>query len=573
MEQYPPGTVLRTPEEMKEAWNSIAVKGDGVQAEGFWPGLARNLHAGGENLMEGASIWNPLTYPSWLAGASLEALAKPFSDYSKGFDVTAGDATTAVVEAIPGVKLAKLAYTKALGRGALGASLTKKARSFEDMHPRGDWYKGSKLPHMVGMGYDAMKDIVRRAWDTEANALFRKHKISPNKQEEFLRYFEQLDNPYIKKGNTKPSTQIYNEINSEAEYNQAMMEKFFPGNKEFARDMGNHLIPKKFGTTGDNFAGSGIPMSKVLDGNGLTNDALKNHVSAPMVEEFGLKGKDVVLATKPWNDSPLAMLLNHGNRQNARVVSPSGSFMYHGIKGKYNPAATAAMLYKKMDGPFSMDALEAAARKHNSESYDLLIATEKAAGTVEDEILRGIRLKHFRENPLVNVDHLLDSAKISDGYISFGGRLTGQDRMFANYNTRFVVKDGRGHDPAKPWDDNAQLYVYDEMEQGTGLKIVDKALTAGTKKLMGIDVFPVLREAGRTRTTASQASGGLSGKERAELTRAALERMMHYESTFKDRAIQAGQTGAVMEGVGSLWQWKDYKHDPSQDIEGEEYSA
>ena len=564
MEQYPSGTVLRTPEEMKEAWNSIAVKGDGVQAEGFWPGLARNLHAGGENLMEGSSIWNPLTYPSWLAGASLEALAKPFSDYSKGFDVTAGDATTAVVEAIPGVKLAKLAYTKALGRAALGASLTKKARSFEDMHPRGDWYKGSKLPHMVGMGYDAMKDIVRRAWDPEANALFRKHKISPNKQEEFLRYFEQLDNPYIKKGNTKPSTQIYNEINSEAEYNQAMMEKFFPGNKEFARDMGNHLIPKKFGTTGDNFAGSGIPMSKVLDGNGLTNDALKNHVSAPMVEEFGLKGKDVVLATKPWNDSPLAMLLNHGNRQNARVVSHSGSFMYHGIKGKYNPAATAVMLYKKMDGPFSMDALEAAARKHNSESYDLLIATEKAAGTVEDEILRGIRLKHFRENPLVNVDHLLDSAKVSDGYISFGGRLTGQDRMFANYNTRFVVKDG-GH--------NAQLYVYDEMEQGTGLKIVDKALTAGTKKLMGIDVFPVLREAGRTRTTASQASGGLSGKQRAELTRAALERMMHYESTFKDRAIQAGQTGAVMEGVGSLWQWKDYKHDPSQDIEGEEYSA
>jgi hypothetical protein len=454
------------------------------------------------------------------------------------------------------------------------------------MHPRGDWYtKYGKAPHLAGMGYDAMKDIVKRSWDTEANALFRKHKISPNKQEEFLRYFEQLDNPFIKKGNKLPSTQIHNEINSEAEYTNAMMEKFFPGNQAFAKDMGNHLMPKKFMTTGDNFAGSGIPMHKVLDTN-MTNDALRNHVSAPMVEEFGLKGKDVVLATKPWNDSPLAMLHNLGNRPD-RVMSPRGSFMYHGIGGKYNAAATASMLYKKMEGPFSMDALETAARQHNSESYDLLLAAEKASGSTNNEILRGIRQRHFRHNPLVNIDELKRSAKVSDGYISFGGRMTGQDRVFANYNTRFVVKDssdprhvqwsgyGRGDGPITPFDDDAHLFVYDQMEQGTGFKVVDAALTAGTKKLMGIDSFKVNREVvtgfkpAKTSTEASQASGGLSGRARSALTRAALERKMYYESTFKDRAIQAGQTATVMQGLGSLWQWKDYKYDPSQDFEGD----
>ncbi len=563
-----------------ELANQPIIEGDLEPAEGSWsnlwgPDIARGVNQIGQNLMDGGSWTNPLTWPGFLAGASVEALSKPFKDYVDGEDVSGLDASMAAIEAIPGVKLAKMGAQRAIGASAVGAALTKKARSFEDAHPRGDWYRGGQPAHMVGMAWDTIRDAAQRLGDTEAAALFKKHGISPTKAREFKQFFNQLDNPFIKTGKTKKSTATPNEINSEAEYTAAMFEKYFPGNKAFAKDMGNHLLPKTVTTTGADMAVSGIPMAKVID-TPMSNQALAAHVSGPMVKEYGLDGKNVVLATKPWNDSPLERLTTLSNQKNGRVQGPS--YKYHGINGKYNPSATALMLYKKMDGAFTMDSLQAAAKKHNSDSFDALLRKEKHALAARNgkpltgPMMRSLRDRHFAQDPLVNVDELMNSAVISDGYISFGGRVLGQDRMFAHYNTRFVVRDGA--DPRNtPWkgygdgngriakegdihgsyDDDARLFTYDEMRQGTGVPVIDNTLNAGTDELMGIDVMSVTRGNGTLTTSPSQASGGLGGKTRAEMTRDAIERKMAYESTLRDRAIHATKVGVGMTGLGNIW--------------------
>ena len=541
--------------EQPSLWEMLqkpVIEGDLEPAEGslsnLWgPDIARGVNEFGQNMMDGGSWTNPLTWPGFLAGASVEAISKPFKDYVDGEDVSVLDAGMAAAEAYPLAKLAKKGIQSGFGTAAVGAALTKKARSFEDAHPRGDWYRGGKPAHMVGMVWDTIRDAAQRLGDTEASALFKKHGISPTKAREFRQFFNQLDDPFIKTGKTRASTATPNEINSEAEYTAAMFEKYFPGNTAFAKDMGNHLLPKKVTTTGVDMARSGIPMAKVIDSN-MSNQALAAHVSGPMVKEFGLEGKNVVLATKPWNDSPLERLTTLSNQGSSRVKGPE--YRYHGVKGKYNPSATALMLYKKMDGPFSMDSLEVAAKKHNSDSFGALLRKEKHALAARNgkpltgPMMRSLRDRHFAQDPLVNIDELMNGATVSDGYVSFGGRILGQDRMFAHYNTRFVVKDGA---------DDAHLFTYDEMRQGTGVSVIDDTLNAGTDELMGIDVMPVIRGNGVLSRGPSQAAGGLSSKSRAELTRDAVERKMATESTLKDRAIHAAKVGSVMTGVGNIW--------------------
>ena len=536
-----------------EMVNKPIIEGDLEPAEGSWsnlwgPDIARGVNDLGHRLMDGSSWTDPLGWPGFLAGASIEAISKPFRDYVDGEDVSALDAGMAAAEAYPLTKLATQGAKRAVGVAAAGAALTKKARSFEDYHPRGDWYRGAKPAHMVGMAWDTIRDAAQRLVDPEAAALFKKHGISPTKAREFQQYFNQLDNPYIKTGNTRASTATPNEINSEAEYTAAMFEKYFPGNKAFAKDMGNHLLPKTVTTTGVDMARSGIPMSQVID-TPMSNQALAAHVSGPMVSEFGLNGKNVVLATKPWNDSPLERLTTAGNSIQGRVSGPS--YKYHGVGGKYNPSATALMLYKKMDGPFTMDSLEVAAKKHNSDSLDAFLRKEKHALAARNgkpltgPMLRSLRDRHFSQDPLVNIDELMKGATVSDGYVSFGGRVLGQDRMFAHYNTRFVVKEGS---------DDAHLFTYDEMRQGTGVPVVDNTLNAGTDELMGIDVMKVNRDRGVLSTDRSQASGGLSGKSRAELTRDAVERKMATEATPTDLAIWAAKVGSGVTAVkNSIW--------------------
>ena len=550
-----PGYVGPRPDQpsLWEVVNQPIIEGDSVPAEGSWsnlwgPDIARGANQFGQKMMDGGSWTNPLTWPGFLAGASVEALSKPFKNYVEGEDVSGLDAAMAAIEAVPMAKLATQAGKNFIGTSAVGQALTKKARSFEDFHPRGDWYRGNKAPHLAGMAWDTLRDISQRIVDPEAAALFKKHGISPTKAREFQQYFNQLDDPFIKTGNTKKSSATPNEINSEAEYTAAMFEKYFPGNKAFAKDMGNHLLPKITNTTGVDMAMSGIPLSKVLD-TPMSNQALAAHVSGPMVKEFGLDGKNVVLATKPWNDSPLERLTTLSNQKGSRVQGLS--YKYHGIGGKYNPSATALMLYKKMDGPFTMDSLEATAKKHNSDSLDALLRKEKSAlaarkgKPLTKTMSSALRNKHFTQDPLVNIDELMNSAISSDGYISFGGRILGQDRTFAHYNTRFVVKPG-----AKP---DAQLFVYDEFRQGTGVPVIDNTLNAGSDEFIGIDVVPVTKGDGVLSSSPSQASGGLGGQERAQLTREAIERKMAYESTLKDRAVHAAKVGTAMTGIGNIW--------------------
>jgi hypothetical protein len=620
-EMYPEGTVPRTVEDWSSMYNQPLIKGDGVRAEGFLPDVARGLDKGGEYLMDKASIWNPLTYPQWLVGGVLDGLLTPVRDYVNGDDVLLGDAGMAAMETSGAGQIAKHAVLKPVRNAtAAGQNITQRTTAAEvraakeageEVDKSKDWYSGvqSKIARAFSMPSRAIKNFGRRLISPQADALYRRHGISPAQRDEFIANFKHYtDTPGDGMNN--------NEIISAAQYLRVMADKYFP-NKPFLHDeLAELLVPRSATVNGTDLAISGIPLRQMLDTD-LPVDVVKNHLSIPTATRLGLDGKPVSLNLKVYNEGtgvPNTVSKNAiftpnvttkpGAGTKPMVQKADGTYdppnyktghasttnddfapgqqQLHGSEGRYDPTATAAMLWRSMpdDMPFTMDNLRKSAEIYNRGVRNELDAIDKSVfsriaqlrikskknkdGSIrerkstewefKDRALNDAALAKedfLKNNPIVDIDHLMGSAKVSDGYISFNGRTLGQDRLFAHYDTTFLIKEGSL--------DNGHMFVSDNMKLGFG-KNVDKLVDSPTE-WVGVDLVGMTKADGKIAaaqstdpSSAFAARGNKSQTEVAGEIKRVMEERFAVPATTKDKAKTIGKAAAVTaKGAGSLY--------------------
>ena len=613
MEMYPEGTVPRTVEDWSSMYNQPLIKGDGVRAEGILPDIVRGIDKGGEYLMDRASIWNPFTYPQWLMGGVLDGLFTPVRDYVNGDDVLLGDAGMAALETSGTGQIVKNAVLKPVrNAAAAGGNINQRTTAADKVAAKEageavdkgkDWYAGlqAKVARVGAMPGRAIKNFARRLISPQADALYRRHGISPAQRDEFIENFKHYtDHPGDGMNN--------NEIISAAQFLKVSADKYFP-NKPFLHDeLAELLLQRPTKIDGTNLMLSGIPLREMLQSD-LPVDVIKNHLSIPTATKLGLDGKPVSLNLKVWNEgtgavntvdsqarkSGAAVKAKEGSTSKPIKQNPDGTYdppeyrqdeyptdYHHGSEGRYDPTATATAVWRTMpdDMPFTIPNLDKAARVYNRAIRDKLDAIDDSlesriaklkgeAARNKDGSLRkrgkndwdfeekarseAAEAKQLilRNEPMVDVNQLINSATISDGYISFGGRTLGQDRLFAHYDTIFLIKEGSLGD--------GYMFVNDNMKLGFG-KNVDKLVDSPTE-FVGVDLINMTKADGKIGAAQSTdpsaawlARGNKSQTEVAGEIKRVMEERFAAPATTKDKVKTVGKAAAVTaKGAGSLY--------------------
>jgi len=518
-------------------FDDVVIEGDGVPTDSIWGGIVGVAHKFGGDLMESASIWNPLTYPQWLIGATMEGLTDAPNKYLQGEDVDLGDTLLFGIEAIPGIGLAakgaKHGVKAAIGHTAKAQDITKRDHAYQQIGDEAAWYSGlgGKVKQLSGMPGIAAKAFTDRLVSPEAYKLYNKHGITRAQMDEFIRAFDYekwLRNPnrnlddypnQWKKGPTgrisfKGDQANPNEILSQGQYMLGVAQKYFPDKPQFQDELAKLLFPSSVKTTGDIMAESALPMRKLFGDFGyldnMTDAEVLTHISRPIVGRPGggasgsLAGKEVVLNTRPFGgNSPLSDLRSETKtgRGPATWEGKTPIKIEHGTEGQYNAAATAAELVGKLpDGPVTVNDLLAVMSRNNDELFATLAKIDKEVmdgikrnkdGSLPKnwrKLFRSRSLKKradaYRDNPKMDINSLYDGMEETDGFLSFDGRILAQDRLFANLNQRVIIDKKTG---------DAYLMSYDELRQGTGSGTIDKVLNAGTAEGIGLDIAQIRR--------------------------------------------------------------------------------
>jgi len=544
-------TTLYPEPNTSNIWGEVMLEGDGVPNTGLIANTLDKVNDYAEFLGDRATWKNPMTWPGFIGGTLLEGITDAPNEYMQGRDVTYGDAALFGIEAFPGAKMATTAAKRGVGHLAMPQDITRRNKAFENPEDIPAWYRGGKLQQLAKMPHRALRDMTARLWDTEADALYRKHGISPSQKEEFLKQIDFAStNPHSVTNN--------NEIVSQLQYLDTISQKHFPGNTGFFNDVKKYLFPKTIQTQGSDLLESGLPVKNILDSD-LPTPVVTNHMTKPMVDKLGLDGKGIRLNTKVWNDaSPLRTLMNQSNRGSSPVKGLD--YKYHGNRGEYSPAATVLKLWKMMpdDVPVTMDSLVAQAKAYNSKVLDDLVkigdkvndvtlnksgvprrnAADTAARRAQKE-----RDSYLTWNPLINIDELVRGTTKADGYLSFPSRVTGEDRLLANFDLRLVIKEGsnEGH-----------MFTYDEMKLGAQ-KTLDKVLNAGTDEFIAVDLTPITKKgvfvSGQS---AAKQQRGATLSQTSEALRGVLQGRFNTSSTLGDRAKTAAKTSSLLMGAEGI---------------------
>ena len=142
-------------------------------------------------------------------------------------------------------------------------------------------------------------------------------------------------------------------------------------------------------------------------------------------------------------------------------------------------------------------------------------------------------------------------------FISFDGRILGEDRLLANYNHRLIIDKTNG---------DMYVLTFDEMRLGSGNSTLDTIVNARSPESIMVDITPVLRKPGN-KTTAGESAAtkqmDLDKKEWAAQIRKGMEAMMDETSYYnynpmenlgdtakfiaKSAAVHAGAYGLLNE--------------------------
>ena len=541
-------------------WDDVLIQGDGEASTlPLIPGAVKGVNDFSNYLMDQGSWTNPLTWPGVLAGALGEGISDVPNKLLQGEDVTTGDATLFGMEFIPGIGLAAKGAKRIPGHAALPQDITRRNHAYEDADAVKGWYKGGKGNHLAGMVGTAVKQPLRRLWDTEADALYRKHGISDSQKKEFERAFDYMDS------GGKRQMANNNEIISNAQYIESIAQKYFPGKPGFSEDMKKLLFPRTVQTTGSSMAESALPIRRVLgDFGDASNEDILAHISRPIVGKHNLGDKQVILNSKVWNDrTPLGTMLNKANDKRGRVNSLDRKF--HGTAGNWNPAATVTQIMKGLpDGPVTFNDILAAASRNNDRVSQGLVdlegplmkntiklkdgkMTERSQRTLSNKLAKE-RNSYMSENPYIRTSELYEGMQETDRFMSFDGRFLGEDRLLANYNHRLIVDKTNG---------DMYMLTFDEMRQGSGSGTMDAILNAGTPEGISVDITKINRLKDgvlKADPSAARVQRGITSQaDASSAIREGMEQMMGYESTLVDRAKTAAKAGGVLTGAGNVY--------------------
>ena len=548
--------------EYDSPWDNVLVEGDGNPSSfPIIPGMVEGVNDFSKYLMDQGSWKNPFTWPGVLAGAVGEGFTDVPNKLLQGEDVSVSDAALFATEMIPGGVLATKApkgVSKIAGHAALPQDITRRNHAYEAADEVKSWYQGGKGNQLASMVGTAVTQPIRRLWDTEADALYRKHGIADSQKKEFERAFAYMDS------GGKRQMANNNEIISNAQYIESILQKYFPDNKAFADDVKKTLFPRSVQTAGSVMAESALPIRKVLGDFGeASNDDILAHISRPIVGKHKLGDKQVILNSKVWNDrTPLGTMLHKANDKRGRVTELDRKF--HGVAGKWNPAATVTQMLKGLpEGPITFNDILAAASRNNDRVSQGLIDLEgpllkkikvkdgkmtKASERSFSNKLAKARKSYMSENPYIRTSELYEGMQETDRFLSFDGRFLGEDRLLANYNHRLIVDKTNG---------DMYMLTFDEMRQGTGVSTMDSMLNAGTPEGISVDITKINRgKGGSLKSDPSAAKvqrGIMSQAETAQKVRSSMEKMMGYESTLGDRAKTAAKAGGILTGAGNIY--------------------
>ena len=544
--------------EYDSPWDDVVVEGDGQVSDlPILPGAVKGVNDFSNYLMEQGSWKNPLTWPGVLAGAVGDGITDVPNKLLQGEDVNVADSALFAAEFIPGMGLIGKGAKRIPGHAALPQDITRRNHAYESADDVPSWYRGGKVAQLGKMVGTSLKQPLRRLWDTEADAIYRKHGIADSQKKEFERAFDYMDS------GGKRQMANNNEIISNAQYIESIAQKYFPDKPGFSEDMKKLLFPRTVQTTGASMAESALPIRQVLGDIGMaSNDDILTHISRPIVGKHKLGDKQVILNSKVWNDrSPLGTITHKASSDAGRVNSMGRKF--HGTAGNWNPSASVLEIMRGLpEGKVTFNDILGAASRNNDKVTAGLIK-------LEGPLMKGMRLKngkiskrwkdsysnklekarqrYMAENPYIRTSELYEGMQETDRFLSFDGRILGEDRLLGNYNHRLIVDKDSG---------DMFLLTYDEMRQGTGSGTLDAMLNAGTPEGISVDVSRIGRKDGRLASepsAAKQQRGILSTADTSRAVREEMEQMMGYESTLADRAATAAKAGGVLTGAGNVY--------------------
>ena len=560
-----PGRKPPIPEgwEYDSPWDNVVIPGDGEVSDlPVIPTVVKGVNDFSNYLMDQGSWTNPLTWPGVLAGAIGDGISDAPNKFLQGEDVNMADATLFGMEFIPGVGLAKKGVQRTAGHLALPQDITRRNHAYEAKDAVRPWYAAKKRPdgksenpvirkvqgaldspmanrfaHLGKMmNQGLVKQPLRRLWDTEADALYRKHGISDSQKKEFERAFNWDD---ATRANHRANQ---NEIISNAQYIESILQKYFPNNTAFADDFKKVLFPKTVQTHGSSMMESALPVRKILGTGFASNEDVLTHISRPIVGALELQGKKVILNSKHWNEP----------NQMDRIFRSMGR----------SPSAQVLNVIKGMpEGmPLTYDNIVSQIAKRNDRITADLIK-------LEEPLMKGMKLKNGKisprwkksfsgklerarksylskyDNQRIRTSDLLDGMQETDRFISFGGRSLGEDRLLGNYNHRLILDK-----------DTGEIFIlkYDEMRQGTHSATMDWIMNAGTPETVAIDIIPFTRNAKGGYKQGDSVAKNMTQAEQAQEVRKGMEKMMGYESTLGDRAKTAAKAGGILTAGGHV---------------------
>jgi len=475
----------------------------------------------------------PVAGASWLAEETADIFSRGFGGEELSpleFVETIGGLAGG---AFKGVKAAASAGTE-LASG-LGITRGKMPYHTSDDNIMG-WYDGilgktKEMSKMVGsMGVQVAKNL----YSPKANVLWNKYGISDLEKKELTRVISDMQS----KSGYKD--QHYNHIITQMQSNKTLRDKFGKRMPEFLKDMENVLFPKSVTTKGVDLVDSSVPLHTVLPDLDLPPDAIRDHMSAPMVKKLGMEGREnIQVQTKVWESNPLQEIVFKNtqkmpdgdtyikqmeqpqiqglqNDPNIKIIDRKNRdvmprFREDRGKGKLRkkrlltetadkfiktqskfPSSTQSAMYLWKTAPdgfkFDQDGINYLLGWNNSKYKH---KGKKAGG-------EGLKQGDFMVDPFDLAEEMIDSGN----YISFGGKRLGQDKLLGTYDTRFIIDKRTG---------DAYMFIYDEMQLGSPSKTFDKAVLGGPQEQVYVDFFKIERGSGTEVT--------MSGKTMAEAQR------------------------------------------------------
>ena len=499
---------------------------------------------------------------SWLGEQASDMWSKVFG----GEDLSPLDTLEAL--GVSGVGAAKgvRGVGNAISNQASGLGITRGSMPYDPKNSgKLGWYDGpvGKAKEMGKMVGSLSSQMIKNLYDPKAHTLWNKYGISDVERKELTKVIADMK--------TNPSKRQHrNHIISQMQSNKTLRDKFGNETPAFIKDFEKVLFPKSLKTNGGDLVDSSVPINTVLPDVPLPPDAIRDHMSAPMVQKLGMEGaNNIQLQTKVWEGNPIQEMgfkntktMPDGKRYIKQMEQPQ----FQGLtnrkdikldlskKGRSTLAKDAQKKFIKAEHMFPSSTQSAwylwktapEGSKFDLDGFNDLLKynnTRYMGPPIEG---KGLQQGRFMVDPFDLSGEMIDSGN----YISFGGKRLGEDKLLGTYDSRFIIDKRTG---------DGYLFIYDEMQLGSPSKKLDRAVLGGNQEQVYVDFYKLERGSGNSVSggeSSATLQRGIDSKDLADELSVSLTDILENGVTaqdiakFKDTRKMQVATGTA--GIGLL---------------------